>query len=706
MVRPPVHYQSVGRRLGGAILRHSFDTISAFGVCFHGVPAWSLVAFARYAIAAVFSWFTGSTKRAFTPKNGGPPKSGGVAMLHHKRETSSGGTSPTSTTIISSTDGGEQPYTPRHSSKWYERDPSPELVQQCLRPGHCGLRREEERDWLHGKLVSLGHAFNERGELLMAQAWFQCSYAIKPTPSNLLSAANMRLKLGQHALAEELYRRIVRMELHDEQREMVYRKLGEATTLKSLPISSQSTTRQSSPSAELPALLSAPAIVSAALAAADSAKMLPLLRVCAFAANKAADFEAASLWFDCSYALSAASCDLLAAANMRAQVDPVSVHTRSRQHTDGTRSSSAAFLSPSPRCPHARLLPHSPLFRCCANAQASPVAAAVHRRAVGPPSTPPTMNAALPNFLPNSLPPGAGLETSATIKGGLADSSSLGTPAVVSSVLCLSRLEERLMSTCAALSAQQDRLVTKLESHTAVTEGLQAEVMRLQTALARSVGRGSAPPPLIMEGVPLWNEEPSRPVPVPMAAASGHSCHHANGGCSGASSSRHDSSRLSGRGLMGERSCTPCSDGGDSSPPSSRLSGASPPPKFGHGAKGKSDVAKGEGDDDDDRSKQQQLTTRRCKKGGAALRSGAPDLDDAAQAWALIETDADVGTLLKDVRSRIGDYADKAARKQPQVADLESEGTLYVQLLNARGLLAADGARLFALETHHILEYS
>ncbi|KOO33946.1 cyclic nucleotide-binding protein [Chrysochromulina tobinii] len=46
--------------------------------------------------------------------------------------------------------------------------------------------------------------------------------------------------------------------------------------------------------------------------------------------------------------------------------------------------------------------------------------------------------------------------------------------------------------------------------------------------------------------------------------------------------------------------------------------------------------------------------------------------------------------MLKDVRGRIAEYAERSVRKQPTIADLEAEGTLYVQLLKATNLLAAD----------------
>ena len=113
------------------------------------------------------------------------------------------------------------PYTPRHDSAWFESEPVPHLIEQCLRPRHCGLPADgEEREWLHPRLMQLGHAFNQRGESLMAHTCFECGYAVKPGVVELMSSSNMRLKLGQWALVESIYRRIVTMALTREQREV------------------------------------------------------------------------------------------------------------------------------------------------------------------------------------------------------------------------------------------------------------------------------------------------------------------------------------------------------------------------------------------------------------------------------------------------------------------------------------------------------
>ena len=64
--------------------------------------------------------------------------------------------------------------------------------------------------------------------------------------------------------------------------------------------------------------------------------------------------------------------------------------------------------------------------------------------------------------------------------------------------------------------------------------------------------------------------------------------------------------------------------------------------------------------------------------------------DDPGREWELVEGDPDVNALLKDVRGRIDEYYVKNARYQPTIADFEAEGTLYVQLISATGLVAAD----------------
>ena len=278
-------------------------------------------------------------------------------------EQNSGGTSTASSTpLVASSD--EASTTPRHDP-YHDPDPRPELVEQCIRPRHCSLAEGDAREWMHRRLSHLGHVFNERGATYMACVWFELSFAARPDAvAELISAINMRMKLGQWALVEALYRRIVRMDLSKEERDAAYRKLGEATSLKSargrLRDSSSSTSPASdgtgasacaaSPGrlvmqpqtplsashskaapgassaassaldarfeglsaaeAELGLVLDAPALVTSAssLTPKQIERLLPLVRGCAFAANKACELEAAQHWFEASYALSCSDC--------------------------------------------------------------------------------------------------------------------------------------------------------------------------------------------------------------------------------------------------------------------------------------------------------------------------------------------------------------------------------------------------------------
>jgi hypothetical protein len=235
------------------------------------------------------------------------------------------------------------PHTPRNDASWFEADPPAELIEQCLRPGHCVVPEGEVCEWFHRKLAQLGHAFNEVGNTLMAHTWFECAYAARASSADLISAANMRLKLGQWALVEQLYLQIVRMVLTDAQREIVERKLNDVAALKagSAPMpgacapeprtrcmqvltttpsplpTGASAPGPSVPQDELASLVAAAddaaarvpasfghashasahhdALSSPQVPAPDKERLLQLLRACAFAANAAGDFAAAQV---------------------------------------------------------------------------------------------------------------------------------------------------------------------------------------------------------------------------------------------------------------------------------------------------------------------------------------------------------------------------------------------------------------------------
>ena len=219
------------------------------------------------------------------------------------------------------------PHTPRGDSSWFDAAPSAELIEQCLRPGHCCVPEGEVRDWMRRRLAQLGHAFNEGTNYLMAHTLFECAYAANSSVIDLISAANMRLKLGQWALVEQLYQQILSMELNDMQREVAERKMEEVAALRagSAPHPGCNRPSPGDPNAELVSLLTAaPMVVLSLSTETERARLLLLLRTCGFAANAAGDFEAAQNWFDCSFAISGGLSDLLSAANMRIKLSAVS----------------------------------------------------------------------------------------------------------------------------------------------------------------------------------------------------------------------------------------------------------------------------------------------------------------------------------------------------------------------------------------------
>ena len=431
------------------------------------------------------------------------------------------------------------PYTPRHNASWFDKDPAVELVDQCLRPGHCGLPEGEERDWLHMRLVQLGHASKEWGEPLMALTWFECSYAAKPRAIDLMLSVDMRLKLGQLSVVEQLYSRIIGMETTSALRSVAERKLSEVIALRSSQGSASSPAW--SPNAELPAVLSAPVIVNETLASADTERMLVLLRVCGFAATKVGDFEAAHRWFDCSFALSSSTEDLLSGANMRRRIDP--------------------------------------------NSPAAAEAYQLVLRATNPPPTPPVE------------PEGLGSMQIAEM---------------------LQRLEERITSGFESLanSQLQGQLQNALVEHASATRMLCDQIASLKDTIT---------------GTPLGS-----PAVSSFSAAQPYK---------------------------------------DSSPVPRALSPSNT-----------SDCGTG----DEVASIFSEKAKSRLSVRHDTLDEGSGISDPGKRSWALLESDPDVSVMLKDVRGKLDEYAKAASKKQPTVADLEAEGTLFVQLLRAKGLLAAD----------------
>ena len=188
------------------------------------------------------------------------------------------------------------PHTPRLDDRCFETTVSEALVVECVRPGSCAVPAEApERDFLHRRCVQIGHASNERKETLMAHSWFQCAYACKASMTELLSATNMRLNLGQWYLCRQLYAHIIGLELTPEQREITTRKQGEVSKYIDAAAGVADPSTRLTAAEELKELLDAPRSNAGQTDRDEARKLLGLLRVCGHAANKAGDFEAAQV---------------------------------------------------------------------------------------------------------------------------------------------------------------------------------------------------------------------------------------------------------------------------------------------------------------------------------------------------------------------------------------------------------------------------
>ena len=81
-----------------------------------------------------------------------------------------------------------------------------------------------------------GVAANQQRDVAGAAAWFEAAQRLRPTASELLSVANMHLKLGDGARAAALYEALLNADasslgINDASRQMAQRKLPDALAL-------------------------------------------------------------------------------------------------------------------------------------------------------------------------------------------------------------------------------------------------------------------------------------------------------------------------------------------------------------------------------------------------------------------------------------------------------------------------------------------
>ena len=193
---------------------------------------------------------------------------------------------------------------------------------------HHGLRKRvplqlsaEERESLPHRLAKMGHACNEDGDHAMAHSFFESAYAVKHDVTHLISATNMRLRLGEITLAIRTYERLKPPDFHlsPAQREIVARKLAEATAAEA--------SRARAPWKWRPLEDEVMQLLRPRRTGLDDAEAVCMARTMrrqGHVSNESSDVASAQLWFDCAYVVGRESCDLLSAANMRLKLDGTS----------------------------------------------------------------------------------------------------------------------------------------------------------------------------------------------------------------------------------------------------------------------------------------------------------------------------------------------------------------------------------------------
>ncbi len=253
-----------------------------------------------------------------------------------------------------------RPKTSRHSmaADWMYSALGSELVSHVFRPRRRPRLPQFERTLLFDSLVRLGHEANEGGAHYLALAFFESAYNLSAASSAFISATNMRLRLGQFALAMAIYDRLLQLPVAEGETDAVGREEGalerqcsdggdgpsrlsaaqrDHVSRKRAEAASEASKRaRGGPRLaaardlqdELGQLLTAGQCCGGWLRGPERAEdeslatLLGLMRRLAHAANSVPDIDAARLWFDCAYALSSHPSDLLSAANMRLKAAP------------------------------------------------------------------------------------------------------------------------------------------------------------------------------------------------------------------------------------------------------------------------------------------------------------------------------------------------------------------------------------------------
>lgn len=223
-------------------------------------------------------------------------------------------------------EGAQQPLS-SSDGDWTQR-----LAMHVLRPRHRGLitLKNSDKALLHRALLALGHDANRIGHHCMALTCFEGAYQVKDDLAALLSAVNMRLKLGQINVAVAVYSHLLcasqdesrcphAWRLTDPQKDHIRRKHDEACA--TAIARSRASPRVVPLEDEIYQLLQHRR-GSDVLPQDGVDQLARMLRKLGHALNEAAEYDAALHLFDCAFTISRSATDLLSAANMRAKLSP------------------------------------------------------------------------------------------------------------------------------------------------------------------------------------------------------------------------------------------------------------------------------------------------------------------------------------------------------------------------------------------------
>ena len=239
-----------------------------------------------------------------------------------------------------------------HEPSWCREADVVGLVAHVLRPRLLWQEpslRTADSALLVRHCLAMGRDANAAGKHALAHAFFESAYNVRSSDvGSLLSAINMRLRLGQYTLAAALYARLIDEDRckTDAHRELVRRKLAEAqdaallrarATRPPLPMEDEvvqlvqpleahveAPTEERVSTSASPTAPSPPAAGSPTQPPLLAAALARLLRRLGHLSNERGDVDAAQNFFSSAFVVARHPADLLSAANMRLKLEDTS----------------------------------------------------------------------------------------------------------------------------------------------------------------------------------------------------------------------------------------------------------------------------------------------------------------------------------------------------------------------------------------------